>query len=113
MISIKTITKTNTNYRKVLYTNPDFQLVVMSLKPQEEIGLEKHPNTTQYIKVEQGRALAVVGKKSYHLGVGDAVVVPPNTLHNITNKSKTRPLKLHTIYTPAEHKPGTVERTKK
>lgn len=110
--AIEDLTLQNTYYRKVLYTNPGFQLVVMSLRPLEEIGKETHPRTTQFIRVEKGRATAIVGKKVYRLKAGDSVVVPPKTPHNIINKSKMRDLKLYTIYTPAEHKPKTIQKRK-
>lgn len=105
-------TLNNTNYRKVLFTTCNMQLVLMSLLPQEEIGLETHEYTTQFIRIEQGTANIVIGSKSYRVTDGGAVIVPPNTLHNVINESLTEPLKLYTIYTPPEHPRNTIEPSK-
>ena len=104
-------TNSNGNYRKVEYTG-HFQLVLMSLKPQEEIGEEIHPNTDQFIRVERGRAEATIDNKVYKLKAGDAVIFPAGALHNIRNISRTKPLKLYTIYSPSEHPVGTRQRNK-
>lgn len=113
--NIESATTRNNYYRKVLFTTRSMQLVVMSLAPGEDIGMEKHPHTSQFIRVEKGRGKAVLGKRSatvYRLKDNDAVIIPPNTWHNIVNTSKRRPLKLYTIYCPPEHKPQTRQQVK-
>jgi len=110
--NLDNLTNENENYRRVLWTG-DLQLVVMSLKPKENIPLEIHPHTTQFIKVEKGRGIALIGNKTYTLSKGSCVIIPPNTPHEIKNVSNVRKLKLYTIYTPAEHKKGLVQRYKK
>jgi len=115
--NIETMTKENKNYRKVIYTSEtpkksSFQLVLMSLKPQEEIGLESHSHTTQFFRIESGRGKIVAGKEEFKIKAGSVVVVPAGKKHNVINSSKVRDLKLYTIYTPAEHKPKTTQKTK-
>ncbi len=78
------------------------QLVVMMIKPGEEIGMEKHLHTSQFIKVESGKAKAIIGDEKYYLKDGDAVIIPPKIYHNIINRGKSN-LHLYTIYTPPEH----------
>jgi mannose-6-phosphate isomerase-like protein (cupin superfamily) len=101
--NIKEETENNVNYRKVLATTPNMQLVVMSLQPQEEIGEEIHPYTTQFIRIEKGHGLAVINNVNYELVDDVALVIPLNTKHNIINLSKKMPLKLYTIYSPPNH----------
>jgi|WetSurMetagenome_2_1015567.scaffolds.fasta_scaffold10886_4 mannose-6-phosphate isomerase-like protein (cupin superfamily) len=103
-------TEDNKDYRKVLYTGPNAQLVLMSLKPKEDIGKEKHKGKDQFIRVEEGSGEAVIGNKKYSLKTGDAVVIPAGTEHNI-NASENG-LKIYTIYTSQNHPDGTVEKTK-
>jgi len=122
--NIEKTTKENKNYRKVIYTAPvknnktenskksTFQLVLMSLNPQEEIGLEVHPNTTQFFRVESGRGKVIAGDKEYKIRSDSIVIIPAGVKHNVINSSKVRDLKLYTIYTPAEHKPRTVQKNK-
>jgi|SRR3972149_10146649 len=111
--NIETLTLKNKFYRKVLYTvSHSLQLVVMSLKPQEDIGMEKHPSTSQFIRVEKGKGIAIIKNKLYHLKNGDSIIIPPNTYHNIINTSCKNPLKLYTIYTPPEHPKNTKHWTK-
>ena len=116
--NIERLTEKNKNYRKVLHTNPTMQLVVMSLKPREEIGMEIHPGTSQFIRIEEGKARVELCNKgdtscyTRYMYEGDAVVVPPNTYHNVTNTSYSHDLKLYTIYSPPEHEPGLIEEEK-
>lgn len=114
--NIEQVTLTNTNYRKVLFTGKHMQLVVMSLLPKEEIDLEVHPNVDQFIRVERGTGQAVINehdsKKVYELKDGISIIVPALTWHRIVNTSSTEELKLYTIYSPPEHKPGTIQQTK-
>jgi len=107
---LETLTIKNNNYRKVINTTTNMQVVLMSLEPGVEIGAELHPKTTQFIRVEKGRCVAEFGGKKYLLKDGDAIVVPPNTEHNIwCPKTSMENVKLYTIYTPPEHKHGLVE----
>lgn len=100
----------NTNYRKVLYTSKYSQLVLMSLKPKEEIGFEVH-GVDQFFRVEEGEGEVILNKEKYPIKGGSAIVVPAGTRHNIVNTG-TKPLKLYTIYSPPHHKDGTVVKTK-
>lgn len=109
--NIKDLTLENIYYRRVLSTTPTQQLVVMSLNPKEEIGLEVHPYITQFIRIEQGKALAVMDDTFYELEDDDVIVIPPNTLHNIANVGKNK-LKLYTIYSPPNHSYNRIDITK-
>ena len=110
---IESHTLNNTCFRRVLFTGKHAQLVVMSLLPGEEIGEEVHPNVDQFFRIEQGEAKVVFNKKEEHvLRDADAILVPAGTYHNVINVSKTKPLKLYTIYSPPNHPDGTVHKTK-
>ena len=109
--NIEKLTVKNNNFRKVLSTTQNMQLAVMSLKAGEEIGLETHPHTSQFIRVEAGRCKAIIGSKNYYLKDGDAIIVPPNKPHNIINTGESN-LKLYTIYTPPEHLDALVQKFK-
>lgn len=110
--NIEKLTLDNTNFRKVLFTGPNSQLVVMSLKIGEDIGMEVHHDVDQFIRIEKGEGKAVLDGMEYELFADFAVVVPAGTNHNIINTSETEELKLYTIYSPAEHPAGTVHQTK-
>ncbi|WP_250461184.1 cupin domain-containing protein [Microbulbifer litoralis] len=84
----------------------------MSLKPGEEIGEEVHDGIDQFIRFEEGEAKLILDGKVYELKADDAVVIPAGVRHNIINASKSESLKLYTIYSPPEHKPGTIQKTK-
>lgn len=101
--NISEVTLNNTAYRKILSTTPNMQLAVMSLMAGQEIGLEVHPYTTQYIKIESGVGVAYIEDKSYQLSNDVAIIVPPGAKHNIVNTSTDKHLKLYTIYSPPEH----------
>ena len=101
----------NDFFRKVLYTDKNIQLVVMSLKPGEDIGEEVH-ELDQFIRVETGEGKAILDGVEYALSDGSAVVVPQGTRHNIVNTSGSKPMKLYTLYSPPNHKDGTIHRTK-
>lgn len=101
----------NENFRKVLYTAKNSQLVVMSLKPMEDIGMETH-QLDQFIRMEKGTGKAVLNGKEYELTDGFAVVIPAGTEHNIINTSETEEMKLYTVYSPPNHKDGVVHPTK-
>ena len=101
----------NENFRKVLYTAPNSQLVVMSLQPGEEIGEETH-NLDQFIRFESGEGKVVLNGEQYKVEDDYAVVIPAGTKHNVINISPEKKLKLYTIYSPPEHKAGTIHKTK-
>ncbi len=102
----------NENFRKVLTTNKHSQLVVMTLQPSEDIGMEVHSDVDQFIRVEQGSGLAILDGENFEIADDYAIVIPAGTEHNIINTSSTETMKLYTIYSPAEHPDGTVHRTK-
>lgn len=109
---IETDTQNNTNFRQVLFTAPHSQLVLMTLKPQEDIGMETHEDHDQFFRFESGVGKVVVGDDTFEVKDGDAVVVPAGTKHNVINTSSDQPLKLYTIYSPPEHPDGTIHKTK-
>ncbi|MCR4264518.1 MAG: cupin domain-containing protein [Candidatus Roizmanbacteria bacterium] len=111
-IHIETATTSNTHFRQVLYTGKHTQLVLMSLKPQEEIGMETHPENDQFFRFEQGNGICVVDGNEYTVKDGDAVIVPAGAQHNIINKSDSEDLKMYTLYSPPHHKDGIVRKTK-
>lgn len=103
----------NDYFRKVLFTGPFSQLVVMCLQPGEEIGNEMHSDVDQFFRIEQGEAKFVLNNAEEHIvHDGDAVVVPAGTWHNVINNSDTEAMKLYTVYTPPEHPAGTIHKTK-
>jgi mannose-6-phosphate isomerase-like protein (cupin superfamily) len=110
-INIERETLENDDYRRVLYTGKHLQLVLMTLQPGEEIGLETHDEHDQFIRVEAGDGEAVLDGKKVPLGDGDIVVIPAGTEHNVTNTG-SEPLRLYTLYSPPEHADGTVHHTK-
>lgn len=101
----------NEYFRKVLYTSGHLQLVLMSLKPSEDIGEEVH-QLDQFIRVEKGTGKSVLDGEERPLEDGSSVVIPAGTKHNIINVSTTEPLKLYTLYGPPNHKDGTIHKTK-
>lgn len=102
----------NSNFRKVVYTSKHSQLVLMSLRPGEEIGMETHQDNDQFFRVEKGLGRCLIDGNAYELRDGDAVVVPRGAQHNIINVSGEEELKLYTIYSPPHHKDGIVRATK-
>lgn len=110
--SIEELTRNNSNFRQVLYTGPHSQLVLMSLLPSEEIGMEVHPDNDQFFRFESGEGKVIIAGVEHVVKDGDAVVVPAGTEHNVVNTSSTSPLKLYTIYSPAHHPDGTIHKTK-
>lgn len=109
--NIEELTLANENFRKVLYTAKNSQLVVMNLKPGEDIGEEVH-QLDQFIRCEAGNGRAVLDGVEHQIRDGFVVVVPSGTKHNIINISADKPLKLYTLYSPPNHKDGTVHITK-
>jgi mannose-6-phosphate isomerase-like protein (cupin superfamily) len=110
--NIEEATLENTNFRKVLYTSKHSQLVLMSLKPGEDIGMEVHEENDQFFRFEKGQGKCIIDGNEYDVGDGVAVVVPTGAKHNIINTSKTDYLKLYTIYSPPHHKNGIMRATK-
>ncbi len=102
----------NKNFRKVLYTASHCQLVLMTLKPKEEIGLETHKGNDQFFRFEAGRGRVEIDGNKYTVKDGDAVIIPAGAKHNVINTSATEELKMYTIYSPPHHKDQIVRKTK-
>lgn len=109
--NIEKLTLENNNFRKVLYTGSHSQLVVMSLNPGEEIGMEVHPNVDQFFRFEQGNAKIIIDGEETNVESEWAVIIPAGSQHNIINTGSIS-LKLYTIYSPANHPDGTIHATK-
>jgi len=112
VINIEEATKENNNFRKVLYTAKHSQLVLMSLKPGEEIGMEVHLDNDQFFRVDQGKGKVIIDGNEYEIQDGFAIVIPAGANHNVINVSVNEPLKLYTIYSPAHHQDNVVHATK-
>ena len=110
--NIEKDTLENENFRKVLYTSKHSQLVLMSLAPNEEIGMEIHEDNDQFFRFEKGQGKCIIVGNEYEVKDGTAVVVPAGSQHNVINTSVTDRLNLYTIYSPAHHKDGIVRKTK-
>lgn len=110
--NLKDRTQGNSNYREVLFSGPNSQLVVMSLKPQEEIGMEVHEDNDQFIYIEKGEGKVVIEDNNQIIRPGHGVFIAAGSRHNIINTSETEDLKLFTLYAPPHHAPGTVHETK-
>ncbi|MFZ2190549.1 MAG: cupin domain-containing protein [Candidatus Magasanikiibacteriota bacterium] len=110
--NIEELTLVNNNFRKVLYTGHNSQLVAMSLKPNEEIGMEVHEDNDQFFRFEAGEGKVLIDGNEYLVKDGDAVIVPAGAEHNVINTSEVEALKLYTIYSPAHHRDGVVHETK-
>ena len=110
--NIEEITEVNEYFREVLFTGTHAQLVVMCLKPGEEIGMEVHDKVDQFFRFESGEGKVVIDGEEHHVSDGWAVIVPAGAQHNIINVSKDRELKLYTIYSPPNHPHGTIHTTK-
>ncbi len=110
--NIEKLTLENTDFRRVLYTAEHSQLVLMSLKPGEEIGMEVHEDNDQFFRFEKGEGQVVIDNTTYDVVDGDAVVVPRGAEHNVTNVSETQDLKLYTLYTPPHHADGIIRATR-
>lgn len=108
---IEDLTKANTDFRHVLYTGKHVQLVLMTLQPGEEIGMEVHEENDQFFRFEEGEGKVVVGETEYAVRDGDVVIVPAGTAHNVMSTGSA-PLKLYTLYAPSHHKDGIVRTTK-
>lgn len=109
--NIEQATLGNDLYRKVLFTSHYSQLVLMSLRPGEEIGEETH-GLDQFLRLEQGSAKVVLDGETSEVSYGDCIVVPAGTNHNVINTSADTVLKLYSVYSPPNHKDGTIHKTK-
>ena len=110
--NIEKLTKENSNFREVLYTGKYSQLVLMSLKPMEEIGMEVHEDTDQFFRVDSGEGKVILDGIETVVEDGFAIVIPAGTDHNVINTSETEDMKLYTIYSPAHHRNGVIHTTK-
>ena len=117
VVNIAQAAKLNNNYRTALWTGQHFQVTLMSINVGEDIGLEVHPNTDQFIRIEEGQGLVQMGASKDRLDFQTmayedyAIMVPAGTWHNVTNTGN-RPLKVYVIYAPPQHPFGTVHPTK-
>lgn len=109
--NIERETLKNRNFRKVLFTGEHHQLVVMSLGPGEDIGLETH-HVDQFFRVEQGHGVVQMGREKTRIRAESAFVVPAGTKHNVINTSKDEALKLYTVYSSPQHEDGVIHKTK-
>lgn len=110
--NIERDTDVNADFRRVLFTGPNTQLVVMMLNPGEDIGLETHDTHDQFFRVESGSGVVQLDDEKRDIEDGSAVIVPAGVRHNVANTGKT-PLKLYTLYSPPEHPDRTVHHTKR
>jgi mannose-6-phosphate isomerase-like protein (cupin superfamily) len=111
-INIEAKTLEGNNFREVLFTTARSQLVIMTLQPGEEIGMEHHEGHDQFIRVEAGEGVAILDGEKHMLADGVAVVIPAGTEHNVINTSASEPMRLYTLYTPPEHPHGIIHETK-
>ncbi len=105
-------TRKNTDFRRVLYTGKYSQLVLMCLKPKEDIGMETHDDVDQFFRFEEGEGVVVIDETKHTVKDGSGVIVPSGAKHNVTNTSATKNLKLYTIYSPPEHQDKVIRKTK-
>ena len=108
---LETETKKNGYYRKSLFTGKYLQLVLMTLQPGEEVGMEVHPDKDQFFRIEEGTGQAILNGEVFNFKDGDGIIVPAGTRHNIINNSD-KVLKFYTIYSTPDHEIGTLEETK-
>jgi mannose-6-phosphate isomerase-like protein (cupin superfamily) len=112
-INLEKETSKNSDFRRVLYTGKHSQLVLMSLKPGEEIGEETHEDVDQFFRFETGVGKVVIDNIEHRVKDGSGVIVPAGAKHNVVNTSKRAYLRLYTIYSPPEHQDGVIRHTKK
>ena len=112
VVPLEEQTEKNTDFRRVLYTGRHSQLVLMSLKPGEEIGEEVHMHIDQFFRFESGEGEVLINGIKHKVHDGDAVIVPAGANHNVTNTSQRAQLKFYTIYSPPEHIDKTIRHTK-
>lgn len=112
LANISNLTEQNSDFRRVLYSGKNLQLVLMSLKPGEDIGEEVHGNVDQFFRIEEGTGEVLINGHRSSVKSEDAIVVPAGARHNITNTG-TKPLRLYTLYAPPQHRDKTVHATKR
>lgn len=110
--NIEDLTLKNSFFRQVVFTSKQFQLVLMNLKPGEEIGFEVHEQNDQFFRFEKGQGQVVINSSTYDVSDGDAVIVPMGSRHNVINTSQTDNLVFYTLYSPPHHKDKTIHKTK-
>ncbi len=113
VVDIEKETTKNTDFRRVLYTGKYSQLVLMSIKPGEEIGEETHDDVDQFFRFEEGEGKVIIDGVEHRVKDGNGVIVPAGARHNVVNTSKLVDLRLYTIYSPPEHQDGVVRHTRK
>ncbi|HET7608697.1 MAG TPA: cupin domain-containing protein [Gammaproteobacteria bacterium] len=109
---IEDATLRNTDFRRVLYTGSNLQLVLMTLQPGEEIGAETHEDRDQFFRIVEGQGVVEIDGRRHAVEDDYAVVVPAGARHNVINSGRS-PLKLYTLYGPPEHRDAVVHRTKR
>ena len=110
--NIEKDTLENNFFRKVIFTGKYTQLVLMSLKPKEEIGFEVHEKVDQFFRFEEGEGKVIIDNQEFNVKDGDVIIVPAGSNHNIINTSDSINLKLYTLYSPPNHPENTVHKTK-
>jgi mannose-6-phosphate isomerase-like protein (cupin superfamily) len=106
-------TKKNSDFRHVLYTGRHSQLVLMRLKPREEIGMEVHKTRDQFFRFEKGNGKVIIDGVAHRIRDGSAVIVPAGARHNVVNTSRASDLRMYTIYSPPEHQDKVIRHTKR
>ena len=112
VIQIESKTEQNENFRQVLITTTQQQLVLMCLQPGEDIGQETHDSVDQFFRIESGTGTCFMDGTTQKVGAGDSITIPMGVEHNLTNDSDSSKLKLYTIYSPPQHRDGTIHQTK-
>lgn len=110
--NIDSLTNQNNFFRKVILTTSNQQLVLMHLNPSEDIGMETHNHLDQFIKIESGEGIAILNGQEFNFSEGYSITIPAGTEHNIINSSQENSIKLYTVYSPPNHKDGTIHKTK-
>jgi len=108
---IQALTLENDDFRRVLYTGKNLQLVLMSIAPGDEIGEEVHEDRDQFFRVEEGEGEVLIDGTAHEIEDDDGIIVPAGARHNVRNTGDV-PLKLYTLYGPPEHRDGVVHRDK-
>jgi mannose-6-phosphate isomerase-like protein (cupin superfamily) len=113
VVALEKETRKNSDFRRVLYTGKHSQLVLMNIRPGDEIGEETHVDVDQFFRFEGGEGKVIIDGVEHRVKDGDGVIVPAGARHNVVNTSKRANLKLYTIYSPPEHQDGVVRHTRK
>jgi len=113
VVALEKETRRNIDFRRVLYTGKHSQLVLMNIRPSEEIGEETHDDVDQFFRFEGGEGKVIIDGVEHRVSDGDGVIVPAGARHNVVNTSKSSDLKLYTVYSPPEHQDGVVRHTKR